>query len=472
MLFPCFSRAYMLGAVVVLSGCAAQHFHPKPLESVSMVNRYEARSLNDPALQQFIAKNLRQELSAWPPERWDLNTLSLAAFYYNPDLDIARARWGTVHAGVLTAGQRPNPSLQLPFQYATNPSGGDAPWTLGFTLDIPIETAGKRGYRIEQAQQLADVARFNIGNVAWQVRSRLRIQLLSLYTATRRAGLLQQQIDTQRQINAMLEKRLSVGAAAAPEVNQQRIVLIQNSSDLANTEKQMQDARAQAATIIGVPVGELTDIKIGFADFEHIYPDIPAREAQRSAILNRSDLLGALAQYAASQAALRLQIANQYPNINLGPGYVFDAGINKIAFAASAISLPLFNRNQGSIAEAEAARGEAEASVKALQAQAINETQRALLNYQASLRSLQQSADLLAAQRRQSAASQRSFRAGETDHLTLTLAQQASYANLLARQDVLTQVQQALGQLEDALQRPLSATPFSAISLMENNHAD
>lgn len=460
-------------ALLLLSGCATQRFHSKPLEPAAIADTYEARTLNDPALQQFIEANLNRKLPAWPPETWDLSTLTLAGFYYSPELNVARAKWGTARARVTTAAQRPNPALQLPFQYNANPRNGASPWTFGFFgLAIPIETAGKRGYRMDQATHMSDAARFNIGNAAWQLRSRLRTQLLDLHAATRRAELFRQHIEVQRQIVAMLEKRLAVGAAAASEVNQQRILLIQHAAGLANAEKQARDARAQAAAIVGVPVRELENVRIAVDDFERIYPDIPAQDVQRSAMLNRSDLLGALSQYEASQAALRLQIANQYPDINLGPGYKWDAGANKIAFGVSGISLPLLNQNQGPIAEATASRAEAEANVKALQAQAINETARALVNYQASLRSLQQSEDLLAAQQRQLSASQKLFRSGETDRLALTLARQAVYANLLVRQDVLAQVQQALGQLEDAMQRPLSATSIPAIPLKEHQHAD
>lgn len=437
-----------------------------------MADTYEARSLNDAGLHQFLEAKLEQRSPAWPPEAWDLHMLTLAGFYYSPELDVARAKWGTARAKTITAAQRPNPALQLPFQYNANPGNGASPWTFGFGLNIPIETAGKRGYRMDQATHMSDAARFNIGNVAWQLRSRLRSRLLKLYTASRRGDILRQQMDTQRQIVAMLEKRLSLGAAGAPEVNQQQILLIQYASALANAEQRVRDARAQAATIIGVPVRELENVRITIDDFERIYPDIPAQNAQRSALLNRSDLLGALSQYEASQAALRLQIANQYPDINLGPGYSWDAGANKIAFGISGISLPLLNQNQGPIAEATASRAEAEANVKALQAQAINETARALVNYQALLRSLQQSEDLLAAQQRQLSASKKLFRSGETDRLALTLARQAVYANLLVRQDVLAQVQQALGQLEDAMQRPLSATSIPAIPLKEHQHAD
>jgi cobalt-zinc-cadmium efflux system outer membrane protein len=201
---------FLLSVLALLSGCAMQSYHARPLDPAKLAVSYETRTLDSAALHQFIQTSLGQDVTPWPPENWSGKMLTLAAFYYSPDLDAARAKWGTARAGMVSAAQRPNPTLQLPFQH-TSGSGGSSPWTYGLGLDIPIETAGKRGYRMAQAQQLSDAARFAIGSVAWQVRSRLRAQLLKLYAATQKASILKQQIEAQNQIVEMLAQRLSAG---------------------------------------------------------------------------------------------------------------------------------------------------------------------------------------------------------------------------------------------------------------------
>src|SRR5260370_14038553 len=124
--------------------------------------------------------------------------LTIAAYYYSPALDIARAQWGTAQAGVDVAGAIPNPVLQLPFQYATPNPGPGAPWVVGPALDIPIETAHKRGYRIDQASHLSEAARLAIGNEAWKVRAQVRDALLSLAAARGRSAFLARQADAQQ----------------------------------------------------------------------------------------------------------------------------------------------------------------------------------------------------------------------------------------------------------------------------------
>ena len=87
--------------------------------------------------------------------------LTLAAFYYQPSLDVARAVLAEAQAGVVTAGARPNPTLGFTPQYVFNP-GSEPPWVAALNLDWPIETAGKRGARIAQAKHLSESARLAI----------------------------------------------------------------------------------------------------------------------------------------------------------------------------------------------------------------------------------------------------------------------------------------------------------------------
>src|SRR5690348_11686987 len=90
--------------VFALAGCV--RFQPKPISSSKAVSDFEARTLNDEALRRFLETN--HIASEWPRRSWDLNSLTMAAFYFNPELDVARAKWHGAGAAVLTAGERPN----------------------------------------------------------------------------------------------------------------------------------------------------------------------------------------------------------------------------------------------------------------------------------------------------------------------------------------------------------------------------
>ena len=180
---------------------------------------------------------------------------------------------------------------------------------------------GKRGYRIAQAAHLSDAARFNLASTAWQVRSRVRKSLLALYAAGESEALLKKQEALQAESVRLLEAQLQAGAVSPFEVTQSRVALNQTRFAVHDAEKQAATARVQLAEALGVPLAALDGVALSFDDFKQFPGDVPDAVARRQALLNRADILGALAEYAATQSALQLEIAKQYPNIHLNPGY-------------------------------------------------------------------------------------------------------------------------------------------------------
>ena len=455
-----------LGAVVLimalaaLSSCAV--YQPRPIDPQSTLQSFEARTLDSAELKRFIERNAVALATPWPRANWSLDALTLAAFYYHPDLDAARARLGTTEAAQGTAAQRPLPTAQVPLGYNAD-SGADPPWTVGLALGVTIETAGKRGYRIAQAQQTSRSAQFNLGQVAWQVRGRLRDRMLTLYGALGSQVLLERQAAAQDAIVQMLAKRLALGEASGSEAALARITLNQNRLAVSEAQRVARDARALVAAAIGITPEVFEQATLSFVDFEALPTQIASRDLRRQALLNRSDWMAALADYEASQSALQLEFANQYPDVRLGPGYTWDSGANKFSFG---VGLPVFsiNRNRPAIAEAQARRVEAATRAMAVQAQALGDASRAAEDFDAARHKVTVADELLASDRRQFALVERSFRAGETDRLALMLAQHAVYADEVARLDAAIKVQQALGLLEDAMQRPIGGAAWPTLA--------
>lgn len=459
------SAVTLIVIAVVLSGCAT--FRPKPISPDLKATAFEARTLDNAGLKEFLQANLGHEITPWPPKPWDFQMLALAAFYYHPDLDVARAKWGVAEAGVVTAAGLPNPSLSFIPQYDASATGGVSPWILSPTFDIPIETAGKRAYRIDQARHLSEAARLNIATVAWQVRSRLRARLVDSYASGHAESLLLKEESVQEELVKLLEQRLEFGEASQPDVTQTRVSLAQTQLALRDAQKQRAEASVQLADALGLPVNALDGIELSFSFFDRTTVDLPSQDVRRQALLNRPDILGALAEYAAGQSALQLEIAKQYPDIHLGPGYTWDQGENKWSLGIS-ITLPIFNQNQGPIAEAQARRKETAARFTSLQAQIIGEVDRALAGYRAALQTLQTADRLVESRKEQQRSAQAMFDIGQSDRLALRSADLELVAAELSRFNALTTVQQSLGLLENAVQRPLNP-PESILNRPERN---
>ena len=443
-------RAALLALVINgLAGCV--HYQARPLSPEKTATALAARSLNDDGLHRFLAENLGRDFEVWPPAAWDFDLLALAAYYYQPNLDVARAEWKVATAGKVTAGERPNPSVSLSGTYDTTTP---PPWIPGVTGDIPIETAGKRGYRLAQAQYLSDVARWNLLATVWRVRSGVRAALLNLYSARETESLLARQEAAQSDVARLLEGQLAAGNVAGFEVTQARIA--HDATRLARLQAQRQDAEALAslADALGLPVAALQDVQLSFAGLDEFPTTLTAPEVRRQAILNRADIRGALAEYAASQSALQLEIANQYPDIHLGPGYEFDQTDNKWTLGVS-LTLPILNQNQGAIAEARAKRELAAAQFLAVQARAVGEIDLALVGYQATQQQSATAGALLGNLQKRLDSVRTMQQAGELDALAVANAKVEFNTGALSRLDALVKAQQARGQLEDALQSPL-----------------
>jgi len=326
---------------------------------------------------------------------------------------------------------------------------------LGPALDIPIETAHKRGYRADQATHLSEAARLSLVNEAWKVRAQVRDAMLALYAARKRIAFLSTKAEAERQIAEMSRKRLAVGQFSRPDVDSAILADTQAQSDLAAARSAEQDSHAQLAAAIGVPVAALDGVAIDLSAFGAISPAPPAADAQRAAIFHRADLLASLADYAAAESALQLEVAKQYPNIHLGPGYTYDTGTHKIAFGLAGITLPIFNQNQGGIHAAEARRKEAAARTGALQDKILGDLAHALARYQSSVEALRLSDAHLVSARRQLDSQAAAFANGDADRLTYTQAKADYQTSETLHLDAAVAVQQAAGALEDAMQQPL-----------------
>ncbi len=453
-----------LAAFFLAVSCAT--FHSKPISPAQTASTFESRTLDNLDLRRFMESNFDHAIKSWPPRLWDFTALTLAAFYYSPDLDVARAKWETARAGVITAGQRPNPSVTFAPEYATRSPAGVSPWILGSILDIPIETAGKRGYRIAQAGHLSTATRLDIGSVGWLVRSRLRSSLLNLYTAMQTVSTLKGQLAVQEEIVRLLERRLASGDISTPLLTQARISLDKTKLSVNEAEKQIAQDRVKFAEAIGLPVDALNGVDISFDFLTELPNELPSQEVQKQALLNRPDILSALSTYEATQSALQLEIAKQYPNIVIGPGYKYDQGENKWSVGIS-FSLPILNQNQGPIAEAEARRKEAAGRFFDLQARVIGEINRALANYSGALQKLATAESLFTTQKQQGRSTQARVKSGEADRLALLSAQLELDSIALLRLKAAYETQQALGLLEDAIGRPLGPSE-QALVIPEN----
>jgi outer membrane protein, heavy metal efflux system len=442
--------APLLG-VLTLAGCAVHRYQPAPIVASETASRLESRSLVDVGLRSFEEKTLGHQVSPWPPKTWDLQILSLAALYFNPTLDVARARVAAADAAIVTAGARPNPNFSIA-------PGVPSPYLLTLDFGVPIETAGKRGYRIRTARNLSEAARLDLADSAWTTLIGVRLALLNYFVGSRNVELLRSEEKARAEQVSIFEQVFSVGEIPRIDLDLVRIELSKTRVAIRTAEGQVSEAKAALAAAVGIPIVGLEGAEFSWPGMETppTVESLSSHEIQRDAVLNRLDVRRSLAQYAASESDVQLQIAKQYPDINIGPGYAYEER-NSFFTVGFLTSVPLFNRNQGPIAEAEARRKQAAASFLQTQAQVIARSERALAVYTATLKELAEAQSLYELQENQLQIIQHTIRAGAANRLSLDGAQIQLSVLARARLDALGRAQRALGDLENTVQRPLDS---------------
>lgn len=438
--------------LAVTPGC--QHVAPQPLSAERSADALVRRNLADPGLRRFLEEVQGEPREAWPPSQWTLEELTLAGLYFQPGLEAARAAAAMAEARVRTAGQLANPTLTAFPQRVSGAAAGVSPWLAAIQVDWTIETAGKRGHRRAAAEARADAARRAIPTLAWALRQRLGEAIVRATAAASRRAVSQRAVALQGHLVELLEDRLHAGAADRSTLRPERITWIGMRADVARHERAFLEARARLAAELTLPTEALEGAEVDFAlDREPLDLDglVEPSEARRVALLGRGDLLSLLAEYAASEADLRLELARQVPDLRLGPGYEFDQGANKWGLALS-LDLPLLNQNQGGIAEAVARRREVAARFESLQMQVIAEIDAATASLRGARIELEEAQRLNdAAQERQHAVVA-AFDAGASDRLSLLGAELEVERAAGVLIDAREQVHLAAFQLEHAIQ--------------------
>lgn len=438
--------------LVFISGCA--RYQVKPLQPEVRLSEFKARTLDEPSLIQYVNSNLRSPMT-FPQPRWELPALTLVAFRYHPEIELARARAASVEAAIATASQRSNPNfsfgttLETPFQ-------DTLPWILTPALDLLFERPAERKFRTAEARHLANAARWDIGATAWQVRSRLRTRFTDHIFAVRELELLREEEAIRTEYLSLLQAKLELGDVSRLEIEASRIELQRVRLQVNTAEGRVSETRAALPEAVGLSAGAIAALEFYEPRLEkpvELTAD-QLRTLESDALLNRVDIYRALDQYAAAEAALQMEIAAQRPNFALGPAFRWREGQQRWTLGVS-FDLPIFNRNQGPIGEAEARRETVARGFDRLQASVVAEVEQASATYRAAINERQSVDELNSAAEDLLTATQQLFDLREVDYTTVVAARLEAALARTAGILALRRVHVVLAMIENAIQRPL-----------------
>lgn len=317
------------------------------------------------------------------PSRLTLPEALRLASARNPRIAGARAGVDAAAADRITARLRPNPVITLdsagyPLFESNRGSFADTQ-ELNVRVDQDLDFGARRRLRRESAERGAGQADASRRDVERQV-------LLDVRRSYLQAALAQADLDTARSTLAEIDRvltlnraRLQQGEISGAEVRRLHAERLRFLDDVFASELALRNATASLLTLLNAPnPGQALEIADGLRAAEvaetpslMVLPDL-----QTQAVASRPDLAAAIEAERRADVETRLQRALVRPVPTVGGGYNRNFGTNGISVGIS-VPLPLFNRNQGTIARAEAEQRQAALARAAVQADVALDVQQA-----------------------------------------------------------------------------------------------
>jgi NodT family efflux transporter outer membrane factor (OMF) lipoprotein len=339
---PRYAFIFSLFLMVGVAGCA--HRAPEmdsPAESENSFSYSGAGEItdrwwtefDDPILNHLVKKSLRGNLSI----RQSYNRL-----------DEARAQLRQAESGLF-------PSLDVSgdaSESKTREDGttSDATSTgLGLSASYEVDLWG----RIESS---ADAARFERRATRQDLRSsamsitaevtRTWFQLVEQYA---QRSILNQQLETNRQVLELVEKRFQLGRVRAPDVLRQRELVQSTLQQKASVESSIRTLEHRLAVLLGrVPTVSVNPVRTSLPDV----PELPETGVPSEVINRRPDVRAAYLRVKSANKDVASAIAERYPRVTITGSLTTEGGDgvnlfdNWVQSIAADFALPLIDGGQ------------------------------------------------------------------------------------------------------------------------------
>ena len=276
------------------------------------------------------------------------------------NLDVRAALQGIegARADIITAGQKPNPTLtvgvgSISFSNGLG-SGGITQKQVDTQarIDQTIERGNKAPLRIAAAERGVDVTRWTAAEALRQQQLSLAASWVDAWVAQERVKLAQNVVALYNRTSDASEKRLKAGDIAPNDLARIGLEALRVQGDLAQAEAEAKRAALSLAALLNVPSSALGEIK-------EAWQAAAAAESSRSDSLARirPDIRAAAAQSDAADAQRAVAKSQQTRDVSVGvqiDRYPSPAGQGNTLGVF--VSVPLFtnHRNEGGVARAEA----------------------------------------------------------------------------------------------------------------------
>lgn len=289
------------------------------------------------------------------------------SLFLRQNLDLLMAKYGieASKGRQVTARLFPNPIASMGL--VSSPVQGR---TLGDSGQITsqiqqlFELAGKRGYRIESSAFGTQSAEASFEDAVRQLGFLVKDGYYRIQLARRRLALAEENRDRFSRILEINTNRFRKGYIAEVDLIRIRLQFVDFQSQVIQAIQDAESARSDLRQLLRLSPATQLELTTEL-EYKRVDPDIV--RLRSTATEMRPDIQAKQHAFSQREAELRLARAYRIPDVTIGAGYAVQGAngpdnSNQMAFSFG-VPLPLFNRNQGGIMEAEAALRTAEADL-------------------------------------------------------------------------------------------------------------
>lgn len=365
----------------------------------------------------------------------------------NLDLVAERLHRAVSLAGITIAGERPNPSV-------IGAASRDAPHE-ALLFDLPLELGGKRRTRIDEAKQEVTLTDIEIATLSRQIRRQVRDAFYTVAQAKSEAEQQVQLADLSRQLRNIANDRFNAGDVPQLEVMQADLELSRAEADRDVAAQEMKVAFAKLNALLNVPADTQWDLvsPLDTLPLAVTLPDVTAR-----ALDSNYDLLHLAQELKVEQSKTRMFRAQRFPEVTIEAGADFNSppDFEVGPRGQLTVGLPIFNRQQGELAQSAANQRLIEAEIAAKRRQVSGDVEAAFAELNAKLTEVDlYRRTVIPAGRKLVSLTEESYRAGKANILTVIEAQRTVRQNERDYLQSLLELQKAFSELEETVGVPL-----------------
>ena len=283
----------------------------------------------------------------------------------------------TARAEIVGAGVLPNPKVAYGRYDLTsrNNTMYDGNSQENYTVDVPIQIAGQRGARVETAER-------NVARSEAEVQAQFAdlvhetwLQYVRLQALQAREEVLEDATSDVDRLHRIVQGREQGGSASAYDVMRMSLESLGLESRLASVRSDIAAASGSLGAMVGIKDWHpKAALKLAPLNIDAIPP-----EYRDTAVLQNPEVEAALRGEATAEAGLEQARRERWPTPSLQFGTAFTGKpYGNTTYAGIEVELPIFDRGQGGMARAAAAKQSAILEREAITARTQAEIKTAL----------------------------------------------------------------------------------------------